>query len=722
MKTNLKMFASVCAYACLALTVSSCDKDKFFEPKEDSGTTTVTEGYDFDFSTTRAVELIVDYTDFKTTGPVRFSIYDTNPVINENTEDAYVSPNIKPLIEVYTDEKGLFDQTITLPAYAKVLHIVTGYISIGFSHKLVEVVNNEAKVVVKNDGSTLLAARNARRAPEPGEPTQELGKLRSTAFEVDGNGTLTSVQVFKEWGTPLGTWYSVTGRPDYRMNEQDYNQAVQRGLALSKEEVADMWNTACNILPNNSGIDNSQYRTSADVMLKDDSEVTITALGSFTCWNTTLGYYFYNASSEPTTYMDLNPIMLFPNTQDGMRYGTSGNYQNNIGMVRGDVIQLMYYPNIASTDPDVKYSGATPLFPKGTKIGFIIRTNGWGMMGPLYATKNGSTTYKNAMNIWVASTEGMSYAKPFSGKTFKKPNPTGEARTAMFSYTSDANMKYCILAFEDACDDTDYNDLIFALNPASALLGLNEVEKGKTTTSGVYAFEDRWPSHCDYDMNDVMVDCKHELTYNEKGKVTKEIYRLTTYQNYVTDISGLALKLIKHANPSSIVMKKIDPNTKKESVVTFEQNQKENVYYLTNNVTRELNTTYVLELSYSTAQDLSKVAEIEPFIYGIRQDVDGNDQNWEVHLPGKSPTSNMYMGFFRTYDDASSFKDGYWYLSNGNYPFAFYLANASAEDFMDTILLRKNESKRINVFYPDFIQWSTSKGEKNKDWYLHPAK
>lgn len=713
MKTNLKMFASVCAYACLALTVSSCDKDKFFEPKEDSGTTTVTEGYDFDFSTTRTVDLIVDYTDFGTTGPVRFAIYDTNPVINENTEDAYVSPNIKPLLEVYTDENGFFDQTITLPAYVNVLHVVTGYISIGFSHKLVEVVNNEAKVVVKDDGSTLLAARNARRAPEPGEPTNVLGKLRSTAFEVDGNGNTTSVQVYKEWGTPLGTWYSVTGRPDYRMNEQDYNQAVQRGLALSEEEVADMWNTACNILPNNSGIDNSQYRTSADVMIKDDSEVTITALGSFTCWNTTLGYYFYNSSSTPTTYMDLNPIMLFPNTQDGMRYGTSGNYQNNIGMVRGDVIQLMYYPNIASNDPAVKYSNPTTLFPKGTKIGFIIRTNGWGMMGPLYATKNGSTTYKNAMNIWVASTEGMSYAKPFSGN-FKKPNPTGEARTAMFSYTSDANKKYCILAFEDACDDTDYNDLIFALNPASALLGLNDVEKGKTTTSGVYAFEDMWPERGDYDMNDIIVDCKHQIEYNDKGKVSKEIYNLTTYQNLVGLVSGLAMKLNTKVTPKSIVMKKghKDGNA---AACTFTKDA-ENCYYLTSDVKAEINTTYTFEITYSTAQELKNISTIEPFLYGDRE-----GKYWEVHLPGKKPTSKMDMSFFHTYDDVSDINAGRYYVRNSLFPFAFYLEGASAEDFMNTILASENESTPINVFYPDFIQWSTSKGEKCKDWYLRPT-
>ena len=407
--------------------------------------------------------------------------------------------------------------------------------------------------------------------------------------------------------------------------------------------------------------------------------------------------------------MDLNPIMLFPNTQDGKRYtgDVETIYKGNIGMVRGDVIQLKYYPIIANGD----YSGATTIFTKGTKIGFIIRTNGWGMMGTQYCTKS----YSNTMNIWVSSTEGMSYAMPFSGKTFKKPNPTGEARTAMFSYTTEANRKYCILAFEDACDDTDYNDLIFALNPASVFVGLNDAEKDKTTTSCIYAFEDMWPARGDYDMNDVIVDCKHQMEYS-KGKVKTETFKLTTYQNVVEKVSGLAMRLNTKVTPSKIVMKK-GPKDSNPTTCTFTKDSKENVYYLTSDVKSEINTSYIFEITYSTAQTLDKCATIEPFLYGIR---DG--KSWEVHLPYKKPTANMDTSFFGTENDYSVPSRGEYYVRPGYYPFAFELEGATAEDFFNTILDPANECHPIDDFYPSFIQWSVSKGKECTDWYLNPVR
>ena len=714
MITYSKFLFGACVCSCIMFAVTSCkDTDEFLEKKDSGNTGNRTEEANlFDFSTTREVDLQVEYNGFETLGPVRFSIYDTNPVVNEGTEEAYVSQNVKPLIEAYTDDNGKFDQTLTLPAYAKELHIVTGNLAIGLSHESVKVVNNEAKVVVKNDGSTQLATRSTLRAPGTGELTDVLGKLMSTAYEVNGSGNTTSVQVYKEWGTPLGKWNTSSGRPDYLMTEQE--KAGKQDMVLTDTEVADMYNTACNILPNDRTLDNSGYRNSADVMLKDDSEVTITALGSFTCWNTTLGYYYYGAN-EPTDRMDLNPIMLFPNTQDGKRYD-SGDYQGNIGSVRGDVIQLIYYPHIAEADPNVKYTEGTTTFPKGTKIGFIIRTNGWGMMGKEYGTKQTKTSspYNNAMNIWVSSTEGMSYAKPFSGKTFNHPNPTGEARTAMFSYTSDANKKFCILAFEDACDDTDYNDLIFALNPASVFVGLNNAEKDKTTTSCIYAFEDMWPSRGDYDMNDVIVDCKHQMDFT-KGKVKTETFKLTTYQNVVEKVSGLAMRLNTKVTPSKIVMKK-GPKDSNPTTCTFTKDSKENVYYLTSDVKSEINTSYIFEITYSDAQALDKCATIEPFLYGIR---DG--KNWEVHLPYMKPTTNMDMSFFGTDNDYSDPSQGTYYVRPGYYPFAFQLEGATAEDFFDTILDTKHESRPIDDFYPTFIQWSVSKGKECTDWYLHPS-
>ncbi len=718
---HFNFMTRACLCACVLFAATSCkDTDDFFTSKGNEDKTN-TEAYDFDFSTKQEVDLYVEYKGFgysasEPVGSVRFGIYGTNPVVNENTENQYVDESIKPIIELYTDERGKFDQTITLPAYAKVLHIVTGNLAIGFSHEQVQVVNHEAKLTVENDGSTM-SVYNPRRAPGPGESVSEiLGLLESTGYEVDSKGNATSVQIYQKWGTPLGTWNSATGRPDYLL---DKTTVTTPGLVLTDKEVKEMYDEACNILPNNSGIDNSHYRTAADVTLKKASEVTLTALGSFTCWNTTLGYYYYNDDNKPTNRMDLNPIMLFPNTQDGKRYGDGNYYNNNIGMVRGDVIRLKYFPNITDPDPDKKYTEASNVFPKGTKIGFIIRTNGWGMMGDKYCTK----TYNKKMNIWATSTDGLAYANPkVEGKNkFTKPNDNGEARTAEFSYSLSDGTQYCILAFEDACDDYDYNDLIFSLNPANVFLGLHEVEKDKSTEFGVYAFEDRWPAHSDYDMNDIMVDCKHEMFFSD-SYVKKEIYNLTTYQNIVADKSGLAVKMTYTKRPSSIVMKKVKPNSKDTTVVTFpEYYNLKDIYALTEDVKSEINTTYILELTYSDAQPIKNLVEIEPFIYGIRENKDEELTQWEVHLPNKKPTSVMDLSYFCTHQDASNFSKGKFFVSSNEYPFAFYLANAKAENFFNTTLVRANESKSISSFYPKFLNWATSKGAEDADWYLYPA-
>ena len=80
----------------------------------------------------------------------------------------------------------------------------------------------------------------------------------------------------------------------------------------------------------------------------------------------------------------------------------------------------------------------------------------------------------------------------------------------------------------------------------------------------------------------------------------------------------------------------------------------------------------------------------------------------------------MNNAYFGTQDDASVPSEGKYFVREGSYPFAFYLAGVKAESFLNTILQRSNESKRIDSFYPGFIQWSSSNGELNADWYLNP--
>jgi LruC domain-containing protein len=82
----------------------------------------------------------------------------------------------------------------------------------------------------------------------------------------------------------------------------------------------------------------------------------------------------------------------------------------------------------------------------------------------------------------------------------------------------------------------------------------------------------------------------------------------------------------------------------------------------------------------------------------------------------------MDFKYFGTGDDASKPSNDVFFVRSGNYPFAFYLAGVNIDAFKNTLLLRANESKKIDQLYPDFIQWSTSKGVEKKQWYLSPAR
>jgi hypothetical protein len=46
------------------------------------------------------------------------------------------------------------------------------------------------------------------------------------------------------------------------------------------------------------------------------------------------------------------------------------------------------------------------------------------------------------------------------------------------------------------------------------------------------------------------------------------------------------------------------------------------------------------------------------------------------------------------------------------------LEGVSIDAFKSTTLKLENESKRIDTFFPEFLEWSISEGKKSSDWYL----
>ena len=668
----------------------------------------------FDFSTVQDVMLTVDYSAFNTHGPVFFSIYHENPFVGEG-EDEHLDENIKPIYEDYTDKSGRFNQTVELPAYAKHLYVVTGNFFVTERLMETDVQNGGAKATAKSAGTRAASRAVTRR----GAQTNDVSKMPQLSFNVDDNGNKIGERVYQDWQTPLGTWDDRSGAPSYLIDKSKVDQE----LIFSDEDMEGLYATVSQVLNANKAC-RKTYRDHEDLVLDKASEVTITMLGGSTCWNSSLGYYYYEVGKEPTDTKDLNIIMLFPNTQDGnwTRFDSRKNdYNGNIGVNRGDAIQLMYYPNIADGDLSV----VSNVFPANTKIGFILKSHGWGMQGEDYVIK-GFAENDRKYNVWGASTPGLSYCKVPAGFENKKspyqyPNPDGDSRSAKFAYKTVDGGKYAIVSFEDACNDEDYDDIIFALKPIDAFKPLPEIESDRVVTEGVYAFEDLWPAQGDYDMNDVVVDFKHEreMTRNNTTENFNTIYQtfyLTTYQNYVTLVSGLALKLNTKKKPTSIVMKKIASGSDDEETVTFENDG--SIYYLTNDVKAELGTTYILELFYKDGVGKDDLASVEPFIFRK----EANDQEWEVHIPYEVPTAKMDFSYFGKGDDASKVSDNIFFVRSGNYPFAFYLAGVNIDAFKDTILLRANESKMIDKLYPDFLDWSLSKGTEKPQWYLSPAR
>ncbi len=689
--------------AVLGLILSSCVKGMDgMEPEptptptpEPTPTTKIPNS--FDFSTVQKVKLNVDYSAFKTYGPVFFGVYTQNPFVTvEDAPDDQWNEAVTPIFEDYTGSNGKYSATIELPTYAQHLYIATGNFFTGMLLMEADVQNGSVSAVAKNEN--VASSRALTRAPGAGESTDDIAKLKM-GLKTDGK-----TRIYQEWKSWLGTWNSASGRPDYILDKS----TADPKLIISDTEMENLYSVVGTAFTSGSAM-NKEYCSSPELLLEKDSEVTFTVIGSSTCWNSSLGYYYYTDDNKPTKPMDINVIMVFPNTQDGQwarEKEKKADYNGNKGVKRGDVVQLMYYPNIANDDK----TGATKTFPKGTRIGFILRTQGWGKQGNDYSImyNDGKSYYNKKFNTWCATTDGLSYSSD-SG-TFSISN--GESRAAKFSYKTSNGEKYTIVSFEDALDDQDFDDLIFALKPVNVFADLPEVQHRKSSTNGVYAFEDLWPKAGDYDLNDALVSVKHEKEFNDKGKIIKETFYLTTYQNYVELTSGLALTLDTKTTPQSIAMKKIGKGSTEAVDASF--TNEGNVYYLTADFKGELGTTYILELTYQNPLESSAdLASIKPFIYRSE-----GDKNWEVHIPMEAPTAKMNTSYFGTEDDCSDPSKNLYFVREGNYPFAFYLHGTNISVFENTILKRENESKRIDEFFPGFLEWSTSNGTKNQDWYI----
>ena len=636
----------------IVVGISSCvdsDKDLYQEaPGVEINTS--------NFSTIQKVQVEIDCSNSESRVP--FSIYDGNPLIEgENT--IILKENVQALDGAWTDEQGKFTATVELPAYVSNVYIVS---TSPFARQAIpgKIVNGVLKV---SDTDEQFTTRASYR--------------ESTRFDRNRFNNL-------GWNTNLGSFDDRSGVIDYAYKGNDPK------LTLSKSEMNELRTTVSKVL-NTLGSCPEEYRTQADLYVEEDeTAVVLTALRGWTCWNSSLGYYYYRYDQAPASLKDVKVYAVFPNTQ--MTWNNGSLQASPQGIKEGTAVQLKYFD-----DPEYP-KGKN--FPKGYYIGFILACNAW-------------NTYFTGFNSYTL-TEGFyaSFTKGFSTKV----NSGIDVRTAMFK---DKNSNIAI-AFEDFMDDQNFTDVVFSLKANPEITNVPPVDEDLNTTiekTGVYAFEDEWPKAGDYDMNDVLVQYTYQKVFNIFNEILSESFIFKTLYNKSTVFTnGLGFILSNEGNAQSTEYFIRKENEKDFTVASGADKftRESNAIILTDNVKTNPNAEYKVTFKYGDKNSNKKQeTSIDAFIY--RPSKEGN--RLEVHCPMKKPTSKVDTSLFGQYEDCSKPNEGIYYVSNQEniYPFAFYLSNANANDIAELKNFDKNEKKSISEIYPKFIDWA--KYGTNADWY-----
>lgn len=285
-------------------------------------------------------------------------------------------------------------------------------------------------------------------------------------------------------------------------------------------------------------------------------------------------------------------------------------------------------------------------------------------------------------------------------------------RTAAYKYGD-----YIMVSFEDHTNDENFSDIVITMksNPVDAITDVPIVDPDtKRTTSnvlkGIYAFEDQWPSQGDYDMNDVLVRHNYEKTFDSDNQIYSEAFIFKTFQNFAQNDNGLACRLdyLPAGAEVKCEMRKEGETEFTEAAFTYEPT--DNVFLLTGNVKENMGAEYKVTVTYQSPETKEHTASA--FIYKNTTD----NKRWEVHIPKEKPTSLMNASYLGQDADASQPEDGIYFVREGNYPFAFFLAGANEKD-LGKLLEPANESTAIDQLYNGYNDWVNGNGNRNQDWY-----
>ena len=635
----------------------------------------------FNFSTENSQSYVnLSYkADVKTS--IYFELFDKEPGEWADNGKYYKKEGVLPIYSGFTDENGEFKSNISLPSYVSKLYAYTPYF---IATPILEttMTGNTATFVDNKEYS----ARALTRAAMTGVTNKSY--MVCPVEEIPSN--LPSYATEKRW---------FDSEVDYDNNGrlQTLFQGEENLPLIPQDKLDSYLQTHLAVFPVDKNSFPEEYIKQADIKITKPAEVAVTIIGGNTCWNSSMGYYYYPDGQQPTSLDEANVILLFPNTQNGTYRGSAA----SAGVSNGNCVKLKYYPNIANNGD---MSEATDIFPANSRIGFVLAANAW----------------SNRFNNWTndrmqRSATSANMSKDYLGKAYNKPMSA--------VYNIDGQV---LVSFEDDNNyDHNYSDLVmtFQTNPVDAPGPTPDpkYEFRKTTENvGFYIFEDQWPSKGDYDLNDVIFNATYTKVYSTANNaIYEEGYTFKTYTNAAKAEklkSGVAVTVegLQASDQIEFFVKK--PGATEFTAATFERDTRNNIIYLTDNAKSNIGTEYMFNVKHDEALGAlykEKKVKIKPFIY---RDVD--DKRLEIHIAQEAPTAVADRSFFGTEDDASQPDKNIFYVRSGNYPFGIFLAGALERD-MSKLFDAENETLAIDEedVYPKYKSWVESNGSKDKDWY-----
>jgi len=455
------------------------------------------------------------------------------------------------------------------------------------------------------------------------------------------------------------------------------------------------------------------------IVLIEDAEVWVTFVHEGAGYTNALSYYSYPTATPPASKAEIKyNTIVFPNVSFS---GSGGNLKS------GNKVRLMYF--------DQANNRYTNVFPAGTSVSWMIRSNGW----------NGSTV-------------GNGYYSYFSNSAFN-PETNVSLRKHNIILKDDAR-KLLLIGFEDLRrdngSDNDFNDAVFyaTVTPYTAVkTGIyktidtpvdtdgdgvtdtkdeypNDATKAYNNyypakdVKGTLAFEDLWPSKGDYDFNDMVVDYNFNQITNAQNKVVEIDASLTLRAIGAHYANSFALQLnTAPENIGSVTGQNITKNIFTISANGTEANQDKAVIVAFDDAYKVMGKTggYVntvtgssytspktidLKINFSTpvaTADLGS-APYNPFI------VVNETRGREVHLPGYAPTALVDLTLFGKSQDDSDPSTGKYYTSDKYLPWALNIPVQF--DY-------PAEKEDITKAYLMFNTWALGSGATYTDWYTN---